>query len=191
MKRILLASAAALLLSAPPIHAQADGDPMQRMMAAATPGAAHKFLDTFVGTWDLTTRVWMEPGAPPAESNGTAEVRWILEGRYLEDVTTGSMMGMPLHGRGISGYDNMKKKYVAIWIDNMSTAISTMEGSLDETGRVLTYHGRIDDPMTGETGKPVKYVLRVEGPDTHVFEMHDPQAAGQTRIMEITYRRKK
>ena len=164
----------------------------QRMEAAGTPGEGHKFLNNFVGNWDIKTQMWMGPGAPPMEGQATAEVKWVLGGRFVEDRTTGTMMGQPMTGLGYTGYDNLKKRYTASWTDNHSTALLTMEGNLDPSGRILTMFGQLDDAMTGEMGKHVKYVLRLVDPDTHVFEIHDLHIpSGETKVMEMTYRRKK
>jgi len=74
----------------------------------------------------------------------------------------------------------------------MSTAMNHAEGMRDRTGKVLTLYGTMDEPMTGEHDKPVKYVLRVLGPDKHVYEIHD-LAIGEphTMVIEVTYTRKK
>ena len=188
---------AAAIVMAPAAHAQqpsqADMDAMmKKMQEAGAPGDAHKFLNQFVGSWETTMRMQMGPGAPPMESKGVSEVRWILDGRFLEENSTGTAMGMPHNGRGMTGYDNMRKKYTGFWADNMGTAMFTMEGTLDQTGKVLTYFGSMDEPLTGEMGKTVKYVLRIVDPDTHTFEIHDLHIVpGETKVVEITYRRKK
>ncbi len=43
----------------------------------------------------------------------------------------GKMMEMPFHGIGTEGYDNVRKKFMASWIDNMGTGILLMEGTYD------------------------------------------------------------
>lgn len=182
------------------IKAKADAKPavdmnemMKRWKEAATPGENHKFLDQFVGRWDTVTRIWMEgPGKAPVESKGTAEVKWILDGRFVVEELTGQMMGMPHQGRGTTGFDNFKGKYVTSWIDNMGTAMYTGEGGVDASSKTLTVHGKMDEPMTGERDKPVKYVTRIVNRDSHVFEIYDLAGTpNEFKAVEITYRRKK
>jgi len=49
------------------------------------------------GSWEFETKMWMEgPGAPPALSKGTAEMKMIMGGRFLRQDLKGEMMGMPL-----------------------------------------------------------------------------------------------
>jgi hypothetical protein len=132
------------------------------------------------------------PSSEPTVSKATAEMHLLLGGRYLQQTVKGEMMGMPFEGIGCTGFDNIKQKYVATWMDNFGTAISIMSGTADQTGTVITMWGAMDEPMTGERDKPVKYVTRLIGKDKHTFESHDlvlPE--GQTRVMEIVYTRKK
>ncbi len=166
---------------------------MKKWMEAITPGDNHKRLADMVGSWETTSSVWMQgPGNPPAITKGTAEFKLIMDGRYLLQESKGEMMGMPFTGMGVTGYDNFNKKYVSFWIDNLSTAMFTSEGAYDQSGKVLTLYGKMDEPMTGEHDKNVKYVSRTISPDKHVFEIHD-LAIGEpnTKVAEVVYARKK
>jgi hypothetical protein len=164
----------------------------KKWMAAATPGAAHKALESQAGEWDVAIKMWM-PGsdAPPTESKGTASTKWILGGRFLQSDVTGEMMGMAMTGLGITGYDNFKKKYVTYWIDSLGTAMYLAEGTVDAAGKLFTYHGKMDEPATGEKDKAVKYFHRILTADKHVFEIHDVALGANSKVMEMTYTRKK
>ncbi|HJQ70632.1 MAG TPA: DUF1579 domain-containing protein [Blastocatellia bacterium] len=166
---------------------------MKKWMDAATPGSHHKALEHFIGKWDTTCKVWMEgPGKPPSETKGTSEVRWILGGRYTVEELKSQMLGMPHSGMGITGYDNFKKQYVGFWIDNMSTAMFTTLGEFDSSGKVLTSTGKMDEPMTGEKDKLVKYVIQIIDKDKHVFSVYDlAGTSNEFKVVEITYTRKK
>ena len=166
---------------------------MKRWKDAATPGEAHKVLDNFVGSWETEASTWMDgPDKPPSLTKGTAEVKWVLDGRFVQQEMTGEMMGAPMHGIGFSGYDNFKKKYTIFWIDNSATAMSTSEGSINKDGTVITSWGKMDEPMTGEKDKKVKYIDTIVDHDKHVFEIHDLSLPGpSTKVVEIVYTRKK
>jgi hypothetical protein len=67
-----------------------------------------------------------------------------------------------------------------------------MEGTFDRSGKVLTMYGKMNEWMTGELGKTVKYVTRVVSKDKHVFEIHDLSIGEpNTKVIEVTYTRKK
>ncbi|HEX8183806.1 MAG TPA: DUF1579 domain-containing protein [Blastocatellia bacterium] len=165
---------------------------MKKWMECATPGEAHKQLEHLVGKWDTVVKMWWQgPGKPPAETKGASETRWIMDGRFLLEESTGQMMGMPWRGMSIMGYDNFKKKYVVSYIDNMGTAMYTGEGKFDLANKVLTSFGKMDEPMTGERDKPVKYVVRPLSKDKYVFEIFDEVGSpNEFKAVEITYTRK-
>ena len=164
---------------------------MKKIEAAGKPGAEHKALEPLIGEWTTEVKSWMTPDAPPMVSKGTAKMSWVLGDRFVREDFDGEMMGKPFHGVGLTGYDNQKKKYNSFWVDDMSTAIFTGQGTASEGGKVITFSSKMDCPMTGEKDMPVKQVLRILGPDKHVFEMHDPRKKGEkSKTMEITYTRK-
>lgn len=164
---------------------------MEAMMKAMTPGPAHKLLDAMVGTWDTKVTVWMAPGAPPSVSPATAEAKWVLGSRHVQEEFDGEFMGMPFHGIGYSGYDNVKKEYWGTWIDNMSTGVMKMTGATSDGGKTWKYTGANADPMTGKD-MPAEERLTVADADHHTMEMYGPGPDGKMfKMMEITYTRKK
>jgi hypothetical protein len=163
---------------------------MQKMEELGRPGPEHKALDVLVGDWNVQGRCWMEPGGTPTEQKGTASVKWILNGRFLQEDFNSEFMGKPFKGISVTGYDNMKKKYVGTWIDDMATGIFVTEGTASDGGKVFTFEGKMNDPMTGEKDKPMKYVVRVIDQNKHVAEMHDLSRGANSKAMEMTYTRR-
>jgi hypothetical protein len=165
---------------------------MKKWMEVATPGEAHKHLNQLVGSWETVVKMWFEgPGKPATESKGASETKWIMDGRFLLEETTGQVMGMPHRAMSIMGYDNFKKRYLVSYIDNMGTGMYTGEGKFDMANKVLTSYGKMDDPMTGEHDKTVKYVMRLLGKDKYIFEIFDEVGGpNEYKAVEITYTRK-
>jgi hypothetical protein len=166
---------------------------MKRWQEACTPGEQHKRLAELIGKWDTETRMWMAgPDAPPRSEKGTAEFKWLLDGRWLQQEWQGTMMGHPIKGFGITGYDNYKHKYLSSWVDSLTTTMNTAEGNFDQTGKVMLSFGPLDEPITGEHDKCVEYIWRFLSPDKMVFEVHDlPIGETNTKVVEIIYTRKK
>ncbi|MBI5648663.1 MAG: DUF1579 domain-containing protein [Ignavibacteriae bacterium] len=166
---------------------------MKRWQVFMTPADAHARLMKMAGTWNVENKIWMGgPGSEAQTSTGTAVYSEYLGGRYLKQEMNATMMQMPYHGFGVFGYDNFKKKYTGFWIDDMSTAISVMEGSYDEKSRSIVFWGKMDEPMTGEKDKKVKYIVRIENDDTHYFEIYDVQTYGEKQpVMQVKYTRAK
>ena len=173
----------------PPVDPQV-AEMMKKAEEAASPSAAHKKLDPFVGEWNAEVKMWMAPEAPPTVSKGTAKSTWVMSGRYVQEEFSGEIMGKPFHGMSLTGYDNVRQKYRGVWVDDMSTTIVTSEGDLDAAGKVFTFGGNYACAMTGEKNKEAKMVYRLLSRDKHVFEMHDPALGSNSKMMEITYTRK-
>jgi hypothetical protein len=174
---------------------KAQQDPMAAMkkwQATMRPSEAHQYLHQFLGKWDTVMKMSMGgPGSKPMESKGTAEYRWLVEGKWLICESDGSM---PMMGKvksfSILGYDNYKHKYVSVQVDSMTTAMLRSEGMAGPGGKDVFLYGPMDEPMTDEHDKPVKYVRRLLSPDEHVVEVHD-LAIGETntKVLEFVYRR--
>jgi hypothetical protein len=162
----------------------------KKWMEAATPGPAHKALEAFVGDWDVASKWWWTPDAPPAESKGVSKVRAILGGRFVQEDHDGQFMGKPYKGLGVTGYDNFKKKYVTFWIDDSGTGMFTTEGAASGDGKEFTLMGKMDDPASGEKDKPVKCIIRLVSSDKRIMEMHDLSRGDRSKEAEMTYTRK-
>jgi hypothetical protein len=167
-------------------------DPQAMMEAykkAAMPGEPHKLFATLAGSWTTTTKEWMEPGKPPTESTGTAEMKMLLDGRFLYQEYNGQMMGHPFSGVGIDAYDNMTKKYVTTWMDSMGTGIFIMEGTAGPDGKTITLKGSHPEPGGGTMTH--RAVWKIVDNNNQLFEMYgEHHGEKETKFLEITYTRK-
>lgn len=123
------------------------------------PGPEHQWLQQLVGEWDAETEAVMEPGQPPVKSKGTESVR-MLGGFWAINEVKGMMMDQPMNGIFTVGYDAAKKKYVATWVDSITGQPWNYEGTLDTTGKILTFETEGECPMN--PGKPMKFKETVE-----------------------------
>ena len=177
--------------AAPAAPAGMDPAMMAKMEAYAKPGEEHKMLASKTGKWTGKHKYWMEPGGPAMESVVHSEYAMLMD-RFLVDTTKGDMMGMPFEGHGMTGYDNLTKKWVATWVDNMGTGIMTMEGTYDAASKTTTMTGNMADPMAGKP-TPMKMILKDVDADNYVMEMHctNPKDGKLFKCMEIAYTRAK
>lgn len=171
---------------------------MQAWAEAMTPGEPHEFLEQFEGEWDTTMRMFWDPDADPQESKGTTTNSMIFGGRFLKQEFKGSldmpgedgqMQPVPFEGLGLTGYNNIRKQYVGTWADSMTTAVIYLTGNLSQDEKQLTMFAQMDEPMTGEIGKTVKYVTRIESADRHVFEAWEVLYGEPFKVFEIVYER--
>jgi hypothetical protein len=176
-------------------HAAADKAPsaqemMAAMMRAGTPGAQHRALDPFVGTWNAHLTMWMDPAAPAEESTGKMVNAWILDGRYLEQRYEGEVGGQKFSGRGLWGYDVAANQYVGSWIDSMSTAHSTSVGPASKDGKRFEMVGVNTNPLDGKPSYGDQ-VITVDSPNQHTLTMYERRDGKQVKMMQIVYTRAK
>jgi uncharacterized protein DUF1579 len=159
---------------------------MAEMMKLGAPGPNHARLKTMEGKWKAVVKSWFAPGEPTV-SEGMAENQLVLGGRFLEQEFKGTMMDQPFEGYGLTGYDNKKNVFTTLWIDNMGTAMTTGNGSIDAAGKELTVKSISDGP----DGKPMemKLVTRMVDANKHVFSMYGLLDGKEQLMMEITYTR--
>ncbi len=186
----------ALLLTSPALakekHAGKKMDEqamMELWKQMATPGAPHKLLAGLAGSWTTKTKEWMDPTKPATESEGTAEIRPLMDGRFIFQEYHGQMMGQPFAGIGIDGYDNMKKKYVTAWMDSMGTGIFIMEGTAGGDGNTITLKGSHPEPGGGQMHH--RAVWKIVDTNNQVFEMYGTHhGQKESKVLEIIYTRK-
>lgn len=173
---------------------------MQMMMELSKLNENHKLLASFDGTWDYTLKMWMngDPSSKPDESQGTATRKSIMDGRYVEmDVKgkfhmpgpDGKMTDMDFVGHGMEGYDNVKKKFVGTWIDNMGTGIMMSEGTYDAASKAFTYTGEFE--MAPGMKQKIREVVKVPDTNHMILEWYENRGGTEAKTMEINYTRKK
>src|SRR5436305_7189836 len=128
---------------------------MQQMMEMSKLNENHKLLSSGDGTWDYIVKMWMDgdTSKKPQESKGTATRKSIMDGRFVEMDVTGKMQmpgpdgkpkEMTFKGHGMEGYDNVKKKFVGTWMDNMGTSMMMSEGTYDPATKSLSYTAEME-----------------------------------------------
>ena len=186
--------------AAPKPDAKADwmSDPqmMATIMAMASPGENHKILEATTGSWIYKGKWWMHPDAPPLEYSGTTTTKSLMDGRYFASEHSGKMsmpgpdgkmMEMEYKGLATEGYDNVKKKFIASWIDNMGTGIMFMEGTYDPAAKTVTYLGE-EEPIPGTKFK-VRQKVTYTDKDHHTMEFYEVHDGAETKVMAIEYAR--
>ena len=164
---------------------------METWVKSMTPGAPHKWLASRAGKWDFAGKFWMEPGAPPQAAKGVAERTLALGGRVLQEKLTSTLMGMPLDGLGLAGFDNVSGQFWSTWNDSLSTGLRVAGGGCDEAMKSCAWKGSYSNPDTGRS-QAVRLELRLDGADREVLTAWESGADGrEARTMELVYTRRK
>jgi hypothetical protein len=173
---------------------------MTQMMELSKLNENHKLLADLVGTWGYTVKMWMnpDPNAKSEESKGTAVRKSMMDGRFFVVDVTGKMempgpdgkkKEMTFKGMGIDGYDNVKKKFVGTWMDNMGTGVMMSEGDYDPATKTFTYASEYE-AIPGMKTK-IREVVKIVDKDHHTFEWYEDRGGKEVKTMEISYARKK
>jgi hypothetical protein len=185
---------------APAASAPSEAEMMKQMMELSKMNENHKLLSSLDGNWTYTIKMWMnpDPNAKPQESKGTATRKSVMGGRYvMMDVSgkfqmpgeDGKMKEVQFKGMGLEGYDNVKKKFVGSWIDNMGTGIMFSEGDYDAATKTFTYTSEME-PMPGMKSQ-VREVLKMTDTNHMMLEWYENQGGQEKKTMEIAYTRKR
>jgi hypothetical protein len=159
---------------------------MARWMATCKAGPPHARLKELAGEWDLVMRMGS------SETKGSAKATWFADGKWLDLETNYSMMGQPIHHRTTLGYDNFKQRFVACFVDSLQTTLNNASGLFSQDGNDLILWGTIDEPVTPEQDKMVRYIYRGFGQDKWKLEVHDMMIGeSNTKVLEFEYTRKK
>lgn len=138
----------------PPAMTEEQQKEMEAWMKAGTPNEKHEILAQLTGEWTYQMKWWDEGQSEPMEMSGKCNRKMIMGGRYLSCEYEGDGWGgMPFQGMSILAYDNIQKKYVETWIDNMSTMIMISEGEADDSGKKITLTATMIEPG----GKKVRH----------------------------------
>lgn len=159
-----------------------DPEAMMEMMAQLNePGNEHKELAVFVGSWETKMEA-LSPGMEAFNSTGSATFESTMGGRFIKQHYNGSMMGQPMQGIGLSGYNKAAKQYEGVWHDSMGTALYVVTGEKTDTGWV--YEGEETDPMSGEKFG-YRHVITMDGKDKFSFVMQYPPEVAAGMGVEV------
>jgi Protein of unknown function (DUF1579) len=87
------------------------------------PGPGHATLRGLQGDWRVEKALYIAVGTrekPAVSSDLIARRHWIAGGRFLHDVTEGSIAGGPYYRMGVLGYSNEDARYEFVTVDGMN-----------------------------------------------------------------------
>jgi hypothetical protein len=164
-------------------RAQERGSPPKDFAKLGAPGPEHKHLDRLVGTWILSIE--------GSEKKGKARFKSIWDGRFVTEEVTLPFGGIDLEWYGIYGYDRHKRKYTAVWVDNMDTNTESGEGDIDPGGNVLTWKGQHEDPRSGRLATFLWRISLIDRASLRIQMFDLGEGGKETKILDIRGQRSK
>lgn len=150
------------------------------------PVKQHTELQRLVGEYTTVSKL-MVGGSEAMESEGTAKVSSMLEGRFISMEETGETMGLPSKSFKMWGYNSGSRKYESVWTYTRSTAMMTLTGTAEE-GKPIALEGGYDE---ADGRSRYRVTLRIAGEKSFVVEMIALGADGsEVATLQTTYTRK-
>jgi len=187
---LAVAAAAQAADSKPPAMSKEQQAMMAAMEKAGEVRPEHKQLDYFVGDWNATTSMFMDPKAPPQKTEGKSHSETIMGGRYVRMKYEGSFEGQSFTGEGYLGFDNIKNKFFNTWIDSMSTSFWLAYGTYDAAAKSYTFHGEMADYSKTGANMKVRQVVHIVDPTHYTFEWYEMHGGKEAKTLQIDYTKK-
>jgi hypothetical protein len=187
MKKIAILSLGPMLFAGV-LAGQSSSSTQQK---APLPPSEHAWLQQFVGQWDSKAEVFLEPGKPPLTWKG-AELARAVGQFWVVTESTVPFMEQRMTAMRTFGYDGRKKKYVSTSVGSFSSYLWMYEGTVDETGKVLTMEA--DGPAPYAPGTLCKWrdVFEFKDDDHRVFSNSVQNADGTWQVVvKVESRRNK
>ena len=146
-------------------------------------------LETLVGAWEGTNRLWMDPRGSGEPSAATAAVAAVARGGFASIANTWTYEGGAQDGLLLVRRGARPGPLDAVWVDSFHTngAIQTFVGEVDPSGR-RSFHGTYpvqDGPAWGW-----RMAIEQEGEATFVLAMWNvPPGETEERAVEARFRR--
>jgi hypothetical protein len=157
------------------------------------PGTEHKLMEPLVGHFNAKVRLWMDPAQEPKLYTAEVVRKPIFEGRFIVEEVEGNKKdaNQPYRGIGFLGYDRGHKKWEAMWVDSMDTAIRHCHGTYDESNKTWTFKHEGKCPITSQPVKTRETLRIVNGNEQQMEFYRQLGNEKEVKAMEITLTREK
>lgn len=185
---VLALSLALGLAGAHPRQDRDKKDPQSAVEPKSAPGAGQKFLERFVGEWDVVKTFHARQGEP-AVTKGTCRQAMIHGGRFLQSEFFFDGPAGPTTGTGLIGYEPAADRFTSVWVDSRQTRMSFRQGAEKFDGEQIVLHAK---ELGGAEGRASRTVTRLEdGGNKIVHRQYGVGADGKDRlVMELVLTRK-
>jgi hypothetical protein len=148
------------------------------------PGGPHHLLAQWVGRYEGTTTVYLEPEKAADTSPWKGEARLLLGGRFLEIAYQAGFQGQVTEGVLLVGFHLSRRSWELAWMDTWHTGTALQLGRGGADGRVsaLAFYG------DGQGGPDWGWRTAIFAPDARhlTIEMHNIGPDGATALAVST-----
>jgi hypothetical protein len=165
-------------------------DPQSAYEPRSNPGTGQKFLEKFVGAWDVVKSFHPRSG-DPVRTKGECRQTMLHGGRFLQSEFVFGEGEAKTTGTGLIGFEADSGKFTSVWVDSRSTRMSLRQSQDKFNGEEIVLLGK-SLASDGKQGRSSRTVTRLE--DTGRKIVHRQYNAGpdgkERLIMELVLTRK-
>jgi hypothetical protein len=132
-------------------HTQEKRDPQSAYEPRSNSGAGQKFLEKFVGDWDVVKSFHPRAG-DPVRTRGECRQTMVHKGRFLRSEFVFGQGENATTGLGLIGFETESGKFTSVWTDSRSTRMSFRQSQDAFNGKEIVLYGR----SLAEGGKPAR-----------------------------------
>jgi hypothetical protein len=187
--RLVVVPVAVALLAGAGQPTSAPKDPQSAYEPRSGPGAGQKFLQKFVGDWDVVKTFYPRSGEP-ARVTGECRQAMIHDGRFLQSDFTFTGGGPRTTGLGLIGFEPDSGKFTSVWTDSRATRMSFRQSQDKFNGEEIVLFSKSLEP--GGESRRSRTVTRLEDDGNKI--VHRQYTAGpdgkERLVMELLMTRK-
>jgi len=178
----------ALAAGQPPAKTDDKKDPQSALEPKSKPGAGQKFLERFVGDWEVAKAFHPRTGEP-VKQKGECRQTMIHGGRFLQSEFTFQTGDGKSTGTGTIGFEPETGKFTSVWVDSRQTRMSFRQAEEKFDGTQIVLFGK---ELDGKEGRRSKTVTRLEDDGKKiVHRQYGVNADGTERlVMELVLTKK-
>ena len=162
LRSILVVAATSFMVGADePQPPEARKDPQASFEPRFVPGAGQKYLEAFVGDWDVVKTFYPRSGGEPSRTPGTCRQTMIHDGRFLQSEFIFDQGGRKTTGLGLTGFESQSGRFTTVWTDSRQTRMSIRQSREPFNGKeiVLLSHSLEEE---GKAAPHSRTVSRLE-----------------------------
>jgi hypothetical protein len=188
MKRPLAAMAVAsallgLAADDPPRNgAAATQDPQAKFEPRSAPGAGQRYLEGFVGDWEVAKAFFPRSGEPN-RSKGTCRQSMIQGGRFLQSEFTFGEGDRKTTGLGLIGFEPESGTFTSVWIDSRQTRMSHRRSRDKFDGSQIVLYSASLEPEAKDARRSKTTSRLEDGGKRIVHRQYALGAGGEERLM--------
>jgi hypothetical protein len=163
---------------------QAPKDAQSSYEPRSAPGLGQKYLEKFVGDWDVQKAFYPQTGEP-VRSSGRCRQAMIQDGRFLQSEFVFLQGDRRSTGLGIIGFEPQSGRFTSFWVDSRQTRMSARQSREPFDGeKIVLYSISLEPESAGKEARRSRTVTHLEDQGRKlIHRQYALGSGGEERLM--------